>query len=158
MIIYLDNRPLVRSRIFEGEDEEKERRSKLGYLTNENFNRDWQIYTFNSRERLSSEDDETKHNDLNVVWVGLEDYVPRTDSFEVIGLNPPDHLITVTGYSSFINTPLENIENLCKTLDNEGVLCLVPYPSNGAKSVGEGFWDNAKYRSAGLKRLKEIQI
>jgi len=166
MIIFLDGSPLVRSRVFGRGDLERKRRMEGGDMTSASYNRDWLIYTFNSKGRLSVEDDGTKLDGLSVVWVGLTGY--NIENFNVgvgdSGLYRPDHEIIISGYSSFINTPLRNVRGLAKTLEKRGIPCLVPYPGNAAKSVGNGLWRNAKYISPALKRirsqgeLKEVRI
>ena len=159
MIILLDGRPLVRSRVFDmgnAEDrEEAEERRNDGSITNEDYNRDWKIYTFDSAGRLSGDRDETLPKDTNVVWAGFEDYVPSAshNSFLEEGLPTPDHIISITGYSSFINTRVEKVVDLARLLEREGIRCVVPCPTGN-----RGLLSGAKYVSEGLKRVEEIVL
>ena len=87
MIISLDGRPLVRSRVFEEGDWELEYLKDNEEIRDDLFNTDWKVYTFGSKGRISAEKDGTKIADSNVVYVCLEDYVPKSknDKFRNAG-------------------------------------------------------------------------
>ena len=69
MKIYLNNELLLESQVFENPYLEQSKRS-FGY----GEERDWIIYTWNSKDKLRGEEDGTSRLNYNTIEAKLEDY------------------------------------------------------------------------------------
>lgn len=167
MIITLDGRLLVRSRVFYEHEKELEER-KNPAQRDDNF-KYWSIYTFNSLNRLGSKDDGTNPGMDKVVYVGLEEYETEKDEvfFWSIGLSPPNHIIGIQGHASGLYTPFRNVKNLVSVLERENILCLIPPSREIEESHRKGLWDSAtwnllwdkaKYKSKALEKFRVQEI
>ena len=141
MKIYLENRLLVQSRVFETRNEsEKPKRN------NSDSERDWNIYLWGSKNKLSAEEDNTSCGNNNTIEARLEEYKSyKNDEFRSYKITPPNHCISISGYSSFIKTPKKTMMKLVNKLEKENIDCLLN--DNGAPVI-----PRAEYISPRLKK------
>jgi hypothetical protein len=138
MKIYLDTRLLIQSKIF------PENKKIFGENLDEESERDWNVYTFNSKGRLAClvkynpayfKQEENLSACYRLVSVKLHSYdkdkfleLQNNSSFEELesmNLPFPDHKIGISGYHSGICTSLSTIKKLAKVLEESGIDCLV---------------------------------
>lgn len=168
MKIYLDNRLLIQSKIIP----EKERWNR----DNKKSERNWEIYTFNSKNRFTrtkqyynynTNIDLDPKNKYNLVKVSLKSYENFSEwaeddliqllfifeEFEHSNISCPNHKIEISGYDSGILTPFSVIKNLTNILENHGIDCLVS--NNAAPLCSHIFYESPKIKN---QRENPIEI
>ncbi|MCK5149885.1 hypothetical protein KAJ87_03080 [Candidatus Pacearchaeota archaeon] len=122
MKIYLENRLLVKSKIFENQILEQNKPERMNFSSK----RDWSIYTWDSKNKLSFEKDNISGLNKNSIEAIIREYKTYKDhdEFEVRKIPAPDHLIQISGYSSLRNTPKKVMMKLVKELERENIDCL----------------------------------
>jgi len=127
MRIYLNGRLLVHSKVFENVGKERIERNFKG-------ERDWNVYTWNSKNKLTSEEDGTSKSDYNIIEASLVKYKPLKlkakpeeiyDEFINSGIAPPDHYIHISAYRSFILTSQKTMMKIIEELEKENINCLL---------------------------------
>lgn len=121
-IVYLDGRVLLRPKFFPENSQEAHR-----------YHRDaehrWEIYTWNSEGRLSSESFKTNNKDPSIRPF-LESYSHKPyveghawNEFLLAGISVPDHMITLNGW--FTSVREKPARDLVKVLEDHGIWCLL---------------------------------
>ncbi len=142
MKIYLNDNLLTQSEVFEKPYLEANKPER----NNSSSERDWWIYTWNSKNKLSAEEDGTSGLNRDTIEVSMRKYTHyKNCEFQLRNIPFPDYLIQISGYSSFIDTPKKDVMKLVKKLEGEDIDCLL---SNGGAPIVE----NSKYISPRLNR------
>jgi len=155
MKIYLDNRLLIQSTIFPKD----ELGTRLQFQFTEKASRDWSVYTFNSKDRLTDFEYNPENDNIQDIYirerlihVKLEHCHPfEFNEFESMNLPLPDNIIKISGYYSHIHTPFSIIKNLTNILEKNGVDCLV---NNNVAPL----YNHIFYESSNIKKQRENPI
>lgn len=123
-----------------------------------NTSRDWCLYTWDSRGKLTSEDDGTVSINKDTIAATLKEYeikeskrphrIKIYDEFIANGIAPPNHYILISAYNSFIKTPKETMMKIIKILESRNIECMLT--TNGAPAI-----NNAKENEHITKTLDE---
>ena len=145
MRIYLDGGLLTQSRVFKHPVSESYIRN---YIIPDYIERQWTLFTWGSKNRLTAEKDGTsrKNSDtievllgkLNKEWVNAKEFLDNN-----FGL--PDHVILISGEESSIRTPYSTMKKMIKNLERRGIFCLL-------SPCRAPVFDNAAYISKKIKK------
>lgn len=154
MIICLDETVLVRSQVFEKYWEENDKRREI-----RDHIRDWVLYTWNSKGRLKAYEDKTTDMDRDTIEVRLREYEsPEVtkkgksyDEFIFRGLAPPEHVISISTYSSFIPVSKKSMYKIIDILEGKDISCLLG-------TTAAPLFTHAKYFSQEIKKILDKPI